>query len=245
MNSNVAAFFPEMSAISGESDATACGEPVMEWEHSCPACLENDSGAHGQKLFEAIQSDDLSDELLLQRTGHGDRDSLTFLFRRHAASIRHVGYRILRNRAEADDLLQDVFLFLSRRAALFDPSKSSAKSWIIQMAYHRAFDRRRYLSARHFYRAEELKDEVLNPSRDGDTEQASVDGITGRELLARFHDLLSSVQLQTLELFFFQGYALKEIAEMTNQTLVNVRNHYYRGLGRLRSHLLAGKVQPK
>ena len=83
--------------------------------------------------------------------------------------VRAVGYKILRDDSEADDLLQDVFLFIHQKSAVFDGSKSSPRSWIVQMAYHRAIDRRRYLDSRHFYAQVDLEDvgnELSGPSLD-------------------------------------------------------------------------------
>ena len=86
-----------------------------------------------------------SDEFLFERLRDGDHGALALLFRRYARMVRGVAYRILRDAAEADDLLQEVFLFLFRKWALFDASRGSARSWIVQVTYHRAIDRRRHL----------------------------------------------------------------------------------------------------
>lgn len=92
-----------------------------------------------------------SDELLLTQIAAGDQDAVGVLFKRYAQLTRSVAVRILRDTAEAEDLVQDLFIFIQRRCSIFDSSKSSARSWIIQMAYHRAIERRRYLTTRHFY----------------------------------------------------------------------------------------------
>jgi DNA-directed RNA polymerase specialized sigma24 family protein len=81
----------------------------------------------------------------------GDRDAFALLFRRYAHPIRNIGKRILRNKAEAEDLVQEVFLYIHRKSALFDNSKGSARSWAIQVAYTQALLRRRYLKAQGFY----------------------------------------------------------------------------------------------
>lgn len=54
-----------------------------------------------------------------------------------------------------------------------------------------------------------------------------------------------SAQLATIELHFFEGYTLEEVAERLGQTLVNIRNHYYRGLEKLRKPAFANKLRPK
>ena len=91
----------------------------------------------------AIAETDLSDEVLVAQVCGGSREALAILFRRYARLVHTVANRILRDSAEADDLLQEVFLFIHRKGGAFDASKSSARSWIVQMAYHRAIDRRR------------------------------------------------------------------------------------------------------
>ena len=105
------------------------------------------------------------------------------------------------------------------------------------MAYHRAIDRRRYLHCRQHYNAQELNEERLHATNG----QVSINEIAGRELLHRLRAELSEGQRQTLELHFFEGYSFQEIAERTGQTIGNIRNHYYRGLERLRSHVFPEK----
>jgi RNA polymerase sigma-70 factor (ECF subfamily) len=173
----------------------------------------------------------VSDEQLLALIRDGEKEALTVLFRRHARAVRNVAYRILRNEAEAEDLLQELFLFLFRKAHHFDAKKSSAGSWIIQMTYHRAIDRRRYLEFRHHYDCQELHDEQLFTTNG----QVSIDELSGKTLLNRLRRELTTEQQQTLELRFFEGYSFPEIAEKTGQTFGKVRYHYYRALERLRS----------
>lgn len=188
------------------------------------------------------------DEDLLQQVGFGERNALSALFLRHACCVRNVALQILRDTAEAEDLLQEVFLFIYRKAGLYDPTKSSARSWIIQVAYHRAFNRRHYLTARQHYQALQLDEEILDPRAVGPeapTYCSSIDAIFGQELLAKCQSRLSSEQMQTIELFFFEGYTLKEIAEHTGQSLTNVRSYYYRGLERMRKLLTPEKARTK
>src|SRR5215469_7070424 len=92
-----------------------------------------------------------SDEGLLVKIGTGDKEALGLLFRRYAAIVRNIGQRILRDKAEADDLVQEVFLYLNRKSGLFDGAKGSGRSWIVQVAYTQALLRRRELKARESY----------------------------------------------------------------------------------------------
>src|SRR5579864_1058178 len=92
-----------------------------------------------------------SDEMLIVQIGEGSREALAVLFTRYARLVRGTAYRVLRDAAEADDLLQDVFVLIQRLCTNFDASKGSARFWILQMTYRRAISRRRYLTSRHFY----------------------------------------------------------------------------------------------
>jgi RNA polymerase sigma-70 factor (ECF subfamily) len=172
-----------------------------------------------------------TDEELLTQTGLGSKDALTLLFRRHRRAVFNVAWRILRDASEAEDLCQEVFLFLFQKAKLFDASKGTASSWIIQITYHRAINRKQYLTFRRHYDAQELTEEHLGADRG----RLVIDEIVARTLLNRIREQLSSEQQQTLELHFFEGYSLREIADKTGQALGNVRHQYYRGLERLRS----------
>ena len=94
-------------------------------------------------------------------------EALSLLFRRYAHMVRAVAERILRDASEAEDLVQEVFLFVFRKGALFDPERGSARSWLAQVTYHRAFDRRRYLVSRHFYSNLELQEADFSGGRAG------------------------------------------------------------------------------
>jgi RNA polymerase sigma-70 factor (ECF subfamily) len=171
-----------------------------------------------------------SDEALMAQVSVGDKEALAFLFHRYARLVRAVGYKILRDDSEADDLLQDVFLFIHQKSAVFDNSKSSARSWIVQMAYHRAIDRRRYLDSRHFYTQVDLEDVGNELSSLGATAgryENSIEEVLGRVGLHKVFGVLSEIQRQTLGLHLLDGYTFKEIAVKLDQTRGNVKHHYF------------------
>jgi RNA polymerase sigma-70 factor, ECF subfamily len=187
---------------------------------------------------------EVSDEALLATVGAGDCEALAVLFKRYARVTRSVALRILRNRTEAEDLVQDLFLFIQRKCTIFDSSKSSARSWIIQMAYHRAIERRRYLTTRQFYAredAEGLRNKVVGvPTDESDY---SAEAVFGRNGLEKVFQSLSEDQRETLRLHFFGGYTLSEIAAKLGQPHGNVKHHYHRGLAKLRKQMFGTTVR--
>jgi len=183
--------------------------------------------------------EDIPDQVLMRLISVGNQQALGCLFQRYVKIVRSIAFRILRHAGEAEEMAQDFFLFIRRKCGIFDSTKSSARSWIIQMAYHRAIERRRYLATRGFYdcidsqaKAERL---VGTPTDENDY---CPEAVFGRNGLQKVVDTLSADQRETLRLYFFEGYTLAEISEKLGQTVRNVRNHYYRGLDKLRKAIL-------
>jgi RNA polymerase sigma-70 factor (ECF subfamily) len=185
----------------------------------------------------------------MRRLSAGDLDALASLFRRYARVVRGVAYRVLRDASEADDLLQDIFLLVHRLCGTFDSSKGSARFWILQMTYRRAISRRRYLTSRHFYTHLDL-DQAANQLGEtnaglGGPEDSLLEAVDHKQTLQNWLTELSECQRQTLHLFFYEGYTFEEIATKLGQTVGNARNHYYRGLEKLRKQISAGKLPGK
>ena len=183
-----------------------------------------------------------SDEALISAIAIHDEEALALLFRRYARFVRGIAVRVLRDAAEAEDLLQDIFVLIQRLSGTFDSSKTSAQFWILQMTYRRAISRRRYLNSRHFYTQVEL-DEGAVPAPDSGS--AHSEGSVGQRLaeldLQKMFGALSEDQQKTLRLHFIEGYTLDEIATKLGQSKRNIRNHSFRGLERLRKLIFAGK----
>ena len=161
-----------------------------------------------------LRTSELSDEELLGNATAGSTEPISALFLRHGRAVLQVAYRILRDESEAADVRQDVFLYIFERAKLFDRSKGSGSSWIMQVAYHRAIDRRRYLVKRQHYDAP-VFDEQRSPIG---AAPPSTDVIDGKAILSRMRETLSAEQRETLELHLFEGYSLREIAESSGQS---------------------------
>jgi RNA polymerase sigma-70 factor (ECF subfamily) len=188
-----------------------------------------------------------SDESLLTETCAGGRDALSLLFRRYAPTVRNVGKRILRDKVEADDLVQEVFLYIHRKSVLFDSSKGSARSWIIQVAYTQALMRRRELKSHGFYLSG-IADRRLECDRsvdDGAEYDRTVEGLFGRNGWKKVVQDLTEDQRETFRLHFFEGHTFTEIAEKLGQSYANVRNHHYRGLEKLRRHLAESELNSR
>jgi len=225
MNSEGISYFPRSLGEKAKADLVRPGSPSLITQLQPKA----NSAIAGSSEDLAAQTDS---ELLLA-IGAGSRDALSIMFKRHAKRIHFVCQRILRDETEAEDLVQDVFIHLLHKASQYDPAKGSAISWMIQMTYHRAFDRKRYLSIRGHYDHGVLNDELLESPYG----QVSITEIAARSLLERLRSELSEDQFRVLDLHLFHGYSLDEIAKDADQNLGAVRNQYYRGLKRVHAYI--------
>ena len=199
----------------------------------------------GQSSGPAVDTE-LSDETILSHISEGRREALGLLFRRYARLIRGICYRVLRDTSEADDLVQDIFLLIDRKSNMFDPARGPARFWILQISYHSALARRRYLNSRHFYTRVDLEDAENQLADSGVrdfVEQRADDALLGNSGLKQIFESLSRDQRDTLRLFFVEGYTLTEIAAKLNQTPGNIKHHYFRGLEKLRKHVFDSKLR--
>jgi RNA polymerase sigma-70 factor, ECF subfamily len=134
----------------------------------------------------------------------------------------------------------EVFLYVYRKSELFDASKGPARSWIFQIAYTQALLRRRKLKSIGLYSspiADDLCGADSNSGLRADYDE-TVEGLFGRNGWKRNVKDLTQAQRETLRLHFFEGYTFAEIAEKLGQSYANIRNHHYRGLEKLRKHLV-------
>jgi RNA polymerase sigma-70 factor (ECF subfamily) len=185
----------------------------------------------------------LADEGLLRNIRDGCSDCFALLFHRYCRQVFSVSYRILRDKAETEDVLQEVFLSIYLQQERFDPTRGSVRTWILQFAYFKALLRRRYLNIRNFYKQVEQSEgrEIRG------TQSSHFRGMSSAEW-TRYVDTgistLGARQRRVIELVHFEGYTLREVAEILRESLANTRNLYYRGLKELKV-FLDGKAARK
>jgi RNA polymerase sigma-70 factor, ECF subfamily len=181
----------------------------------------------------ALEDRHPSDEEVMTRLQSNDSDALEILFDRYARLVFGIARSIVRDAGEAEDVVQEAFFYMYKKSLLFDGSKGSVKAWILQIALHRALDRKSHLARRGFYAGTDIRslDDNLLGETDLDRE---IGAKLNRVQLERAFEQLPEIQRVTLELFYFEGLELREISERLNEPLGNSRHHFYRGLERLR-----------
>ena len=177
---------------------------------------------------------DLSDDRVMAHLAAGHGDAVAVLLDRYARLVLSIAFRIVRDRAEAEDVTQEVFLDLCRTAARFDASKGSTKMWVVRTAYRRSLNRRRYLNVRDAHLPDD-GEELLKSQASADFLIApKLTAYESQRLVRQILGGLSAGQRRVLELVFFDGLSMREVAEKTGASLESVRHRYYRGIDKLR-----------
>jgi RNA polymerase sigma factor (sigma-70 family) len=184
---------------------------------------------------------------LLARAGLGDRAAFATLYERTSAHLFAVVLRINRDRAQAEDILQEVYVNVWRSAQSFDAAQSQPLTWLTSIARNRAIDSLR--------RAQSQPQIQAAPTSGGDdAEETDVydkladDSAGPLELLSRASDAralshcmegLSSQQRQSVALAFFDGLSHAEVADQLRQPLGTVKSWVRRALIALKGCLEA------
>jgi len=190
-------------------------------------------------LLSQLRQKLLSDEALVQHLQSGRADPLTVLFERHSPLLFAIARRILRNRAEAEDALQQIFLDIFRSIHQFDPKKGEFKTWLLMFGYQRILNCRRRLVSRRFFDTGPF-DELLPAS----CSECPL-GYSAAEACVLVEQALSHLQprqRRTIELIYYEGLTADEVSLRTGETIRVVRHNLYRGLEKLRKAL--GGAEP-
>jgi RNA polymerase sigma-70 factor, ECF subfamily len=178
---------------------------------------------------------DLSDEELMVHVKVGNYEGLGVLFDRYRRLILSIGFKILRDSGEAEDLAQSVFVECCRAAGQYDPARGTTRTWLLQYVYHRSINRRRYLLRRDFYEPGDLEEASRRAAQlERTSDRGDFSSVEARKMLGSALPELTTAQRRTIEMAYFEGWTVEEISERTGQSVVSVRHHYYRGLRRLR-----------
>jgi RNA polymerase sigma-70 factor (ECF subfamily) len=174
---------------------------------------------------------DKTDAVLIAEMHVPESDALAALFRRYIRLVHRVAANILRDDAEAEDVTQEVFLEIYRKAHLYDPSRGAVRVWLMQYAYRRSVQRKNVLRRRAAYHGESLDGVDTAP-------RGRPRALTGEECRWFIrHGLaqLTAAQRATLELACLEDVSLQEVAKRLQVSVGCARHYYYRGLARLRA----------
>jgi len=190
-----------------------------------------------EKAFHPAVNTD-ADEHLIAQIAKGERSAFAALYDRYSTPLYSLALKMLANEAEAQDLLQEVFLSVWNKAATFRAERGSAFSWVVAQLRNRAIDKIR--SRRRHGELIEANAPDLEPADSGTLSSADQCEISERARVVRSAlKEISDDQRQVLRLAYFEGLTQAEIAEQLEEPLGTIKARAQRGMARLRSILRA------
>lgn len=181
---------------------------------------------------------DATDEELLAATAAGDQAAFAELFERTGDLVYGIVLRVVRDPAQSQEVAQEVLIEAWRIAGRFDPSRGSARTWLVTIAHRRAVDR---------VRTEQASRERLQRVGIRD-QQRPFDEVAEQVEVGQEHDqvdralaVLSEDQRRVVELAYYEGYTYREVATELDIPLGTVKSRMRDGLVRLRTAIGEGR----
>lgn len=179
--------------------------------------------------------DRLADQAALARMARGDDGGLAELYDRHSRMVYSLALRILQDRAEAEDIVQEVFTQAWNQAARYDTSRGAVAAWLVMLARSRAIDRLRAKRARPDNTADQGA--LLNiPDRGLPQDVRLLSAEQVKKLQTALQEL-PALQRVALELAYYEGLTHAEIAEKLEEPLGTVKTRIRQAVLRLRESL--------
>lgn len=170
---------------------------------------------------------------LLRRVAQGDNVAFAALYDRFSPILYGMAFRMMNDAGEAEDVLQDGFIYIWRRASAFDPSRSSSFAWAVMIVRNKAIDKLRIRQ-----RGERLHERVTSfPELFSDRDEQSALEPILRERRAQVQSALSEVspeQREALQLSYFSELTHEQIAAQLGAPLGTIKARIRRGLLQLR-----------
>lgn len=181
----------------------------------------------------------LADEELMPLVGRKDPEAFEVLYDRHGGAAYSLAYRIVGDRAAAEEVTQEAFISVWRSGARFDATRGSVRSWLLSVVRNRAID---------FLRSRAGNAPKLTFDDDAALEQRHAperteDEALQRETAAELRGALGKLpgeQSKVIELAYFGGFSHSEIARILNLPMGTVKGRMRLGLEKIRGELAEG-----
>jgi RNA polymerase sigma-70 factor (ECF subfamily) len=171
-------------------------------------------------------------ESLLGQVALGDSAAFELLYDELSSAVFGLARRVVRDPARAEDVTQEVFLEVWRKAARFDSGLGKAKTWVMTIAHRRAVDAVR--------RSESQKRQDTKAAPDEVSHDEPADAVIKTEehgAVRQCMETLTDLQLESVRLAYFNGYTYNEVATLLDKPLPTIKTRMRDGLIRLRDCL--------
>ena len=176
----------------------------------------------------------LADEDLISLVQTSDAEAFATLYDRHIRAAYCLAYRMMGEKQAAEDLAQEAFIKVWRRAGSYRAQKASVRTWILSIVHNRGIDQLRSHASRR--RTQEKIEASAASSQPSEEAFAETWRNTQAEQVREALSTLPKEQLKILELAYFSGYTHVQIAELLNVPLGTVKGRMRLGLKKIRAY---------
>jgi RNA polymerase sigma-70 factor, ECF subfamily len=214
---------------------------MPELRATATAPADSSLGCHCMNAGDSIQPGDdrrKEDGDLVRRMARGDKTACAELYDRFSRPLYSLALRILNDKTEAEDVVQEVFLSLWEKATEFESDRGSAFGWAVTLTRNRAIDRIRTRRRRSTLLSEAFVEDL--PGGQSAPEADLADDMVLKEKAMAVRAALAALppdQLRAVELAYFSGLTQQEIASRLSEPLGTVKARIRRGLMKLRDTL--------
>lgn len=180
------------------------------------------------------ETDAAADADLIRSICDGDLEAVGVLYDRYAPVLLPIALRIVRESAEAEDVVHDAFVAVSQRAGRYSIERGSVIAWLVTLVRNLSIDRTRRRGRRGSIARDVLANEPPPSTRDA--ERLASDASEHAKIHAALGEL-PEAQRRTLEVAFFEGLSYPEIAEREDVPVGTIKSRAARALAALRVSL--------
>jgi RNA polymerase sigma-70 factor (ECF subfamily) len=186
----------------------------------------------------AAEPDDRAIELdLLARVAQRERVAFEELYARYRNILYATALKFLKDDADAQDVVQEVFIQIWDKAKLYDPAKGKPLTWALTLTRNRSIDRIRAIQRRTRLRDDFQKESTVDESAGIREALSEVDASEKGQVLRDAVNRLSPQQRKVIELAYFRGYTQSEIADRLGEPLGTIKARARRALLKLKETL--------
>lgn len=181
----------------------------------------------------------LADEELMPLVGRKDPEAFGVLYDRHGGAAYSLAYRIVGDRAAAEEVTQEAFISVWRSGARFDAARGSVRSWLLSVVRNRAIDFLRSRAAK----APKLDFDDESALEQRPAEERTEEEALRRETAAELRGALGKLpdpQAKVIELAYFGGFSHSEIARILGLPMGTVKGRMRLGLEKIRGEMAEG-----
>ncbi len=174
------------------------------------------------------------DQQLIDQVKKGDKTAFKEIYSRFSQVTYNLALRILRNKEDAEEVVQEIFLQVWNKAYSYDTNRGAVSTWIINIARSRAIDKLRTLGSRD--KNIEIDEEKVNSNED--FSRTIEEREESKNVIREALDLLPVNQRVAIELVYFEGLTHVETAEKLDEPVGTIKTRVRLGVTKLKDKIM-------